>query len=160
MTAIFSRCGKYRYRLDRQVQESGIVIAFFGINPSKANDIENDPTVKKWLVFAKKNNARKFIVGNIFSTVTPYVHELPENINSIDDDNELHLDSIISEADVLVPCWGTREKVPTILHPYFDMIMDKLKKSQKPIFCFGLTKSGDPKHVGRLSYETELVQLN
>ena len=36
-SAIISHCGKYRYRLDRTVSDSGPVYAFFGVNPSTAD---------------------------------------------------------------------------------------------------------------------------
>jgi len=31
-SAVLSPCGRYRYRLDREIQPEGIVIAYFGIN--------------------------------------------------------------------------------------------------------------------------------
>ena len=37
MSAVISACSLYRYRLDREVQLAGIVIAYFGVNPSTAS---------------------------------------------------------------------------------------------------------------------------
>lgn len=159
MTAIFSKCGKHRFRLEREIQAEGKIFAFFGINPSLATSNFDDQTVKKWKGFSQRNGCRKFIVGNIFSYITPNVSELTINPNPVTPDNEQHLEQIIKEADILVPCWGSREKISSSLHLYLDEFLLKLKQSNKPVLCFGLTASGDPKHVLTLPYRTPLVPI-
>lgn len=64
MTAIISPCGKYRYRLDRSVADSGPVYAFFGVNPSTADASIDDATVRKWRGFISRWGGSRFIVGN------------------------------------------------------------------------------------------------
>lgn len=46
-SAVISECGHYRYRLDREVAESGIVFGYFGINPSTADALRDDQTVSR-----------------------------------------------------------------------------------------------------------------
>ncbi|MFZ6727681.1 hypothetical protein ACO0K2_19530 [Undibacterium sp. MH2W] len=41
MSAIFSECGSFRYRLERNVQIDGVVFAYFGINGSTATASED-----------------------------------------------------------------------------------------------------------------------
>ena len=41
----------------------------------------------------------------------------------------------------------------------FDTLMDALLSSGKPVKCFGLTSSGDPKHPLFLDYTTPLVAM-
>ncbi len=73
------------------------------------------------------------------------------------DDIGDHITDIITEADVLVPCWGNTSKIPP-KHAYaVDIMLDALMTSGKPVKCFGFTKSGDPKHPLMLGYDTELV---
>jgi len=67
MSAIISPCGKFRYRLERDVQPEGKVFAFFGVNPSTADASLDDATVRKWIGFSKVNGARRFVVGNVFA---------------------------------------------------------------------------------------------
>jgi hypothetical protein len=107
MSAIISDCGKYRYRLDRDVQEEGIIIAYFGINPSTAAANIDDQTIRKLTGFTKLNNGRKFIVGNVFPYRATNVKELAtvDNLFSDGDTYINHLIDIIEEADILVPCW-------------------------------------------------------
>lgn len=158
MSAIFSECGKFRYRLERDIKEDGIVVAFLGINPSTANTFENDPTVRKWIGFSKQLNAKKILVGNIFNLVTPDTSELAEAEDLFGPENQNHIHSILNEADLIVACWGSRYKVPKSLHFYFDEFLERLCKGNKEIYCYGTTQSGDPKHVGRISYKSELVK--
>ncbi|MDE3320402.1 DUF1643 domain-containing protein [Acinetobacter baumannii] len=158
MSAIFSDCQKHRFRLERQLEGNKVVVAVFGVNPSTADSVNNDSTVKKWIVFANKLEARKLIVGNMFSYISPYVKDLATCGEVTNIENEKHLEDIIRDADVLIACWGARSKVRAALRPYFDQLMDKLKNSNKPVYCFGYTKYGDPRHVGRIPYST-LLQL-
>ncbi|GAA5182710.1 DUF1643 domain-containing protein [Acinetobacter kookii] len=159
MSAIFSECGEHRFRLEREIQEKGKVFAYFGINPSLATSDFDDQTVKKWKGFSLRNEGSKFIVGNVFSYITPNVFELAQIQNPVTSLNEQHIEQIIKEADILIPCWGSRDKIPSSLHFYLDQLLLKLKQSNKPVLCFGLTASGDPKHVLTLSYKTPLVPI-
>ncbi|MFH7094285.1 hypothetical protein ACHWI2_17055, partial [Klebsiella pneumoniae] len=64
---------------------------------------------------------------------------------------------IIRDADVLVPCWGSRTKLPKSLHVHLDRLLEQLVASGKPVLAFGVTGSGDPKHPLMLGYSTKLV---
>lgn len=160
MSAILSPCGLYRYRLDRQVAEQGPVYAFFGINPSTADASVDDATVRKWIGFTKRWGASRFIVGNVFAYRATDVKVLATVDDPYGDDIGDHITDIITEADILVPCWGNTSKVPPKLQGAFDVLMDALVSSGKPVRCFGLTKSGDPMHPLMLGYDTALQPLD
>lgn len=161
MSAIISPCGKYRYRLEREVGMDGLTFAYFGINPSTAGATINDATVRKWIGFTKVNGGRRFVVGNVSAYRATDVKELTaalipperywENLN--------HLKRIIADADILVPCWGNRSKAPKHMRNDFDMVLAMLHTSGKPVRHFGLTTSGDPKHPLMLGYDTPLITL-
>src|SRR5258708_19131935 len=138
-SAVFSACGTYRHRLDRTVQEHGIVFAFYGVNGSTAGAIENDQTVMKWFGFTQRNGGRKFIVGNAFGYRSKDVKLLASVDDPVGPDNATHLRAIISEADIHVPCWGDRGKVPRRLRHRFNELETMLRRSGKPIKIFGLT---------------------
>ncbi|MFM0058579.1 DUF1643 domain-containing protein [Paraburkholderia phytofirmans] len=156
-SAIISACGRYRYRLDRAVQDCGIVIAYYGVNGSTAGETDNDQTVMKWIGFTQRNGGRKFIVGNAFGFRSKNVRLLATVDDPVGPDNAMHLQTIISEADLHVPCWGDRGKVPQRLRYRFDELETRLRQSGKPIKVFGLTKGGDPMHPLMLSYSTKLT---
>lgn len=169
MSAIISPCGMYRYRLERDVppiligslyvvpELVGKTVAFFGVNPSTADASVNDPTVRKWIGFTQRWGVQKFIVGNAFA----YRHKNVKVLATVEDpygpDIGDHTTDIINDADVLIPCWGNTEKVPVILRGTFDVLMDALVSSGKPVLTFGLTKGGDPGHPLMLGYDTKLI---
>lgn len=159
MSAIISPCGKYRYRLDRRVGASGPTYAFFGVNPSTADASIDDATVRKWIGFTKRWGGSRFIVGNVFAYRSTDVKALATVEDAFGEDIGDHTSDIISEADILVPCWGNTDKVPPSLRFAFDVLMDALLSSGKPVKCFGATASGDPKHPLMLGYATPLIDL-
>lgn len=165
MSAILSPCGLYRYRLERTVGMDGPVFAFFGINPSTADANEDDATVRKWKGFTKTWGGSRFIVGNVWPLRSTDVKALAKATRwqHIHRENWQHLRQIAADADVLVPCWGGRAKVPTSMHNEIDTLAAWLctvgAADRKPVKCFGLTDSGDPKHPLMLAYGTPLVDF-
>lgn len=137
---------------------SGKTVAFFGVNPSTATATEDDATVRKWTGFCKRWSARRFIVGNVFAFRASDVGELATARDPVGHKNATHIRQIIAEADVLVPCWGDRKKVPKLLRGEISVLMMGLCMSGKPILHFGLTKGSDPKHPLMLEYDTPLVE--
>lgn len=160
MSAILSACGKYRYRLDREVHgldQDGPVFAYFGVNPSTADAAVDDATVRRCRGFTRVYGGRRFIVGNVFGYRSTDVRTLAKAADPFGPDNSLHIARIIDDADVLVPCWGATGKVPDRLRGDFASLLGKLQRSRKPVMHFGKTASGDPKHPLMLGYETPLT---
>jgi hypothetical protein len=157
MSAIFSPCGTYRYRLEREVQLVGVVFAYFGINGSTATADVDDQTVRKWNGFTLRNGGRRFLVGNPFAFRATDVGALARAADPVGPDNERHLRSIIEDADILVACWGPRTKVPAHLRPHYKRLSDMLVNSGKPLKAFGFSKDGDPLHVLTLGYARQLT---
>jgi hypothetical protein len=158
MSAIFSPDRKYRYRLDRPVRAHGIVIAFFGVNPSTAAEEVDDQTSRKWFGFSDIHCARKYIVGNPFAYVATAVKDLASATDPVGPMNDTYLAEIITAADWLVPCWGSRNKLPVRLRPRLDLVEHMLRRSGKPLKIFGLTQSADPMHPLMVGYDTELIE--
>lgn len=167
MTAILSPCRLYRYRLERSVglSGSGPTFAFFGVNPSTADELDDDATVRKWIGFTKTWGGSRFIVGNVWPLRSTDVRALARSPRwkDIARENWAHLECIVRQADVLVPCWGDRGKLPASMHGELDRLRAWLVTNGhaqgKQVRCFGLTKSGDPKHPLMLPYSTPMQPL-
>lgn len=168
MSAVISTCGLYRYRLERALHPTvvdlsqpselrGKVVAFFGVNPSTADASVDDATVRKWIGFCRIWGVPRFIVGNVFAYRATNVRELAKVEDPFGDEIGEHTTAIMDEADILVPCWGRIDKVPPRLQFAFDILMEALMCSGKPVMCFGHTKAGDPKHPLMLGYDTRLI---
>lgn len=157
MSAIISPCGLYRYRLEREVQTEGKVFAFFGINPSTADASLDDATVRKWRGFTLRNGGRRFIVGNIFAFRSTDPKALSKQDDPFGPEWLDHMKTIIADADVLVPCWGSLSKMPRDLRGAPAQLLSTLSRSGKPILHFGITSCGQPKHPLMLGYDTPLL---
>lgn len=159
MSAIISTCKLYRYRLEREVQAEGKVFAYFGINPSTADAIVDDATVRKWIGFSLRNGCSRFIVGNVFGFRSKDVKRLAAHTTETAQGPEwaVHFNQIIADADVLVPCWGASDKIPRHLRGTFDTVIEQLLASNKPVLHFGKTAGGQPKHPQMLGYDTPLT---
>lgn len=160
MSALLSQCRTYRYQLCRDVDLFGDkIFAYFGINPSTADESVDDATVRRWIGFTERFNGKRFLVGNAFAYRATDVNELAMAVDPVGPDNDQNLKSIIQQADILVPCWGSRQKLPSDLRNRLNDVMGMLKGSGKPVMAFGFTESGDPKHPLMLSYETKLIEV-
>lgn len=146
----------HRMCLSRAVANRGKVIVFIGVNPSKADQSVPDSTDKKWRVFGTLNGARIVLYVNLFTLRATDVSELGRtevvNYSHADD----WLQSAFSVADLIVPCWGSRSKIPKSLHGRIAEVEAMLKQQSAPVKVFGLTKSGDPMHPLMLAYTTSL----
>ncbi len=161
-SAIISPCGRYRYRLDRDINMPGMpgpVIAYFGVNPSTADAATEDQTTRRWISFAAREGARRYVAGNPFAFRTKNVRDLAMAIDPVGPDNDAHITQIIEESDLLVPCWGSRAKLPRRLHARLDALLSTLEASGKPVKVFGWTASGDPVHPLFLRDDTPLVSI-
>jgi hypothetical protein len=159
MSAVFSANGFHRLRLDRAVQVEGRTIAFFGVNPSTAGHTVNDPSVCKWIGFTMLNGGRRFILGNLFTWRSPDVRSLRylQTEAHAFEENDAMLRQIAAEADMLVPSWGSMQKVPKALRYRADEVLELLRSTGKPIYHLGLCQDGNPRHPLMLPYSTELT---
>lgn len=157
MSATISECGQYRYRLERDVQMDGMTFAYFGVNPSTADAMIDDATVRKWIGFTKVYGGRRFIVGNVFAFRSTDVKALMRADDPFGSENRAHLTQIAADPDVLVPCWGDTKKVTGPLRHAFGHLLVELVATGKPVKTFGLTAGGDPKHPLMLGYDTPLA---
>lgn len=159
MSAVISECGKYRYRLERSVlalAPTDKTYAFFGVNPSTADANINDATIRKMIGFVQAWGGKGFIVGNLFAYRATDVKELGKIEHPFGEDNFEHLRKIVDDADVLVPCWGSSDKIPKEKRWFVKEFRNFLLRDGKPVKTFGFTKSGDPKHPLMLGYNTPL----
>ena len=157
MSAVISECGQYRYRLDRNLLFGTGVVAFIGVNPSTADAIEDDQTIKKMLGFAAHWGYLEVIVCNLFAYRDKDVSKLSGVSDPVGPLHAQYLAEVIEAADLIVPCWGSRKKMPRHLRSRPDECLDMLRLAGKPLKHLGLTTSGDPAHPMILSYNTPLI---
>lgn len=108
--AVFSDDRVYRYSLYRPVDLSFGQGTLVGIlcNPSKADETRDDPTIRRWLGFARRWGFRDTFIVNLFAFRATDPKDMMAAHNPVGPDND---DSILlhaTEADRVVCAWGNR----------------------------------------------------
>lgn len=160
MSAVLSPCGDYRYRLEREIAVApGFrpTVLVIMINPSTADAIEDDHTIRKLKGFAAQYGWTRLMVGNLFAYRTKDVRQLKLVGDPVGRDNDMHLMAMMREADQIVVAWGPITKQPAALRARFRKIVHMASLAGKPLFSIGPTAmDGHPKHPLMLPYTLEL----
>jgi hypothetical protein len=114
MKAVFSSCRTYRYALwrdwsglfvPRDISER--MVAFIGLNPSTADETNDDPTIRRCINFAKAWGFGSLCMVNLFA----YRSTDPQHMLAVEDpvgpENDAWLEKIRDAAGLVVAAWGT-----------------------------------------------------
>lgn len=152
--AVFDKTGKYRYSLCRVWNADGQRAAFIMLNPSNADATLNDPTITRCIGFADKMGCGSLEVVNLFAYRTAYPKELRVCRRPIGKLNDQYIRAAVEMANFVVVAWGNWGE----LHGRDREVLE-LIASRRPLFCFGITGKGHPRHPLFLSYDSELIEL-
>ena len=105
-TAEFSPCRTYRYVL-RRTWSAGPAVGFILLNPSTADETENDPTIRRCIGYAKAWGYGSLVLGNLFALRSTDPKGLRQVADPVGPDNDDWLLRIAKEAGGKVICgWG------------------------------------------------------
>lgn len=158
MSALISACGTYRWRLDRPNLRVGPAVAIFGVNPSTADAVVNDATIRRDLGFAELLGWGHLIKLNKFAFRAKEVKDLraltlAEAVGAQNDD---HIRDALREAEIVIYAWGPLAKLPERLRKRWLKVHEIVVNAGHKPLCFGIAKDGHPRHTLMLSYETPL----
>jgi len=150
--AIISHCKKYRYVLWRNWDKSKQSVMFIGLNPSKADIIQDDPTIYRCINFAKSWGYGGIIITNLFAYRTKDPRELKITNNPIGKDNDMWINKISKEDVFKVAAWGN--------HGTYLNRSENILKSISNLNCIKKNKSGEPSHPLYLKTDLKTIPLN
>lgn len=136
--AEFSLDRIYRYSLWRFWNKSKGYVAFVCLNPSTADESENDPTVTRCINFANSWGYGGMIMLNLFAYRSKNPKKLSGIKNLIGPDNDFHIRNASSKAGITVVAWGIDKSIGNRAREVLNII-------QNP-HCLALTKNGSPWH--------------
>jgi len=139
--AKFSLNRRYRYSLWRQWDINRPAVTFICLNPSTADEEVNDPTVRRCITFAHAWGFGTCYLGNIFALRGTNPSVLYDFDDPIGPDNDTSLLDMSSIAARVVVGWGNRGQLYNRGNYVLELI-----SSKRPLYCFGRTKTGEPKH--------------
>jgi hypothetical protein len=151
-SATFSPCRSFRYSLCRIWDPKLPRAMFVGLNPSTADENEDDPTVRRCIGFARKWKFGGLILVNLFayrSTDPAYMLEADDPIGPA---NDRHIRANALAAGRVVVAWGT-------MGGFLDRDQHVLSFLHGA-HCLGTTKHGHPKHPLYLAGNTRMRLFN
>lgn len=145
--------GVYRYTLLRRWLFGKGRCLFIMLNPSTADAINDDPTIRRCINFAKRWEFQELMVTNIFALRSAYPKVLRAHGAPIGPENDSYILQAVRKADRIVAAWGVHGS-------YMDRGMQVLEMLKgKDVRCLGTTKDGQPRHPLMVASKTELVPL-
>ena len=142
-SAVFSPDHKYRYLLDRSWNDGDKgILMFCMLNPSTANEKDDDPTVRRCIGFARDWGYTGIRIVNLLAFVSSNPKELLGQIIVFQlKQNDSYILNAAMLASKIVVAWG---EFGTHLPNRIEHVLEIL--NWKPVYCFGKNKSGQPRH--------------
>ncbi|MBT4822844.1 MAG: DUF1643 domain-containing protein [Lentisphaerae bacterium] len=147
-TATLSPCRTYRYVLRRIWRMRGPACVFVGLNPSTADETQDDPTIRRCMGFAEAWGFSGMAMVNLFAVRATDPRDMLSHPEPVGPDNDMWLRETCTGSTVIA-VWGTRG--------------DHLGRSGSVahaipgLWCLGFTKAGCPKHPLYLPKDTKPV---
>lgn len=146
--AVYSDCENYRYALTREWDKSGRKVMFVMLNPSKATEVQNDPTIERCERRARALGYGGFRATNIFAYRATDPRDMRAAKNPEGPDNENQLVEGACWADDVICAWGTHGA-----HMGQGKRIERLlRETGRPLLHLGLSKAGHPKHPLYIAY--------
>jgi hypothetical protein len=128
-------------------------VAFIMLNPSEANALVDDPTLRRCVGFGRDWGYDGLLVANLYSIkgADPDLIDFKAQGDLLSDRiNEAVLDDVMSSADLVVAAWGQNA---------MGAVAEQLRGLARDAGCalhhLGLNKDGSPKHPLYLAKDTK-----
>ena len=149
--ATFSEDRVYRYSLWRKWDASQLAIAFIGLNPSTATEVEDDPTVRRCIGYAKAWGYGAMFMLNLFAYRSTDPRKLREVADPVGPENDFEiLKAVVDKSHSAIACWGNHGALYGRGRAVHKMLAHRLR-------CFGLTAAQQPKHPLYLPKDARVV---
>lgn len=135
--AHFSPCRVWRYSLWRIWDPSKPAIAFCCLNPSTADELIDDPTVRRCIQFSKNWGYGSFTMLNAYAYRSTDPRGLKTVENPVGEENDVVLATVAARVQDIIVGWG--------VHCEPNRAESVLKILGK-VHCLGVNENGSPKH--------------
>lgn len=153
-TAQYSPCETYRYALTRTWNKAGKRVMFVMLNPSKATESHNDPTVGRCENRARALGFGAFRVTNLFALRETDPALMRKHDAPIGPENDEVLMKGAKWAHTTIAAWG----VHGVHQNQHAHVIRLFQKQNCLLHCLGLTKAGHPRHPLYLPYSAQPVR--
>jgi hypothetical protein len=148
-SAAISRCGRYRWWLKREWGD-GPAIAWIMLNPARADEQRDDPTIRRVIHFSQSWGFGAATVVNLY----PFRSTIPAECRGWTAssratfrkqmrENDRTIAEIVQGASAIAAAWGTvgwaQERAELL-------VADLARAGAPPLQCLGTTLDGSPLH--------------
>lgn len=156
-SAVFSEDARYRYALVRLWDPDQPLTVWIMCNPSTADAVKDDPTIRRCTSFARAWGSGGILVVNLFAYRSPNPRILRTQPDPIGPDNDAviawHLGDDHERVGPVVAAWGVHG---THLNRG-AYVTELIAMHGKKLLCLGVTKNGHPKHPLYIPNHTQAV---
>lgn len=138
--AILDARRRYRYLLVREWDENGKRVAFVLLNPSTADASQDDPTIRRCIGLAKTSGFGSLAVVNLFAFRSTDPGRLAKARDPIGPDNDNYILNACTSAQLTIAAWGNHGRLQERGRAVCALL------ATVPLFCFGKTDRGEPRH--------------
>lgn len=155
-TAVFSDCERYRYLLRIVWDETKSLCQFVGLNPSTADEMKDDPTLRRVKDFARRWGHGGVLMTNLFAfrATKPDDMMRADNPNGEGSINQETILSAASEVTCIVAAWG--KDGAHIQTGYAMKYLLQIMGHGRKLHCFKLCQNGEPYHPLYMAADTPL----
>jgi hypothetical protein len=157
-SAVISQDGRYRYHLSRKIGGGGGVATFIMLNPSTADALKDDPTIRRCLGFCRRWGCGELHVVNLFAVRARNPDDLRKAPDPVGPENRDWVQRVAAQTAQCGPvvcAWG-------MYGTYIgqDRIVSDLIKDICRPRILGLTRHGHPRHPLYVPYGARLVPFS
>lgn len=159
-SAEVSSCGRYRYHLRRAwnlrppPKLSGPAL-FVMLNPSTADEREDDPTIRRCLRFSARFGATSLEAVNLYALRVAEPAELELAYDPIGPATDRWIADAASRARYVIVAWGAHRQAAARETIVWDLLSRSVPLDV-PIHCLGRTRDGSPRHPLYVRHDAKL----
>jgi hypothetical protein len=148
-TAVLSDDRRYRYALWRDTGALGGegTVLFVGLNPSTADETENDPTIRRCIGFARDWGFARLAMANVFAfraTDPRALYPSDRAIDPVGPENDRWLRELAADSQRVIAAWGASAHVTAKREA--EVLCALAYTEHQAIECLALTKALRPQH--------------
>lgn len=154
-SATLSPDGVYRYDLERWWDPDQRFLLWVMLNPSTADGVLDDPTIRRCVGFSKAWGFGGMFVVNLFALRATDPKALYTHPDPIGPENDEWIEESARKCDEAVMAWGATGArfMDRALHVH------ELIEFRHASMCLGKTKDGHPRHPLYVASNTQAVRL-
>ncbi len=132
--------GDYRYSLWRIWEPEQPRILFIMLNPSTADQDQDDATIRRCINFARTLQGGAIEVVNLYAYRATDPARLAQAQDATGPENNAHIQQAAARAALIICAWGAHKQTQGRSREVLDLLADR------DLYCLGVTRGGHPRH--------------